>query len=73
MSEHLEWQLQLLSFPEDEEIAARFNLPGRMYPSITVISMLLGPLVVFLFCMLASIYPALRLFRLQPVEAMRAA
>ena len=56
-----------------EEIAARFNLPGRMYPSITVISMLLGPLVVFLFCMLASIYPAFRLFRLQPVAAMRAA
>ncbi len=61
------------SYPGMEEIAARFNLPGRMYPSVTVISMLLGPLVVFLFCMLASIYPAFRLFRLQPVEAMRAA
>jgi putative ABC transport system permease protein len=60
------------SYPGMAEVAARFNLPDRMYPSVTVISMLLGPVVVFLFCLLASIYPALRLFRLQPVEAMRA-
>jgi ABC-type lipoprotein release transport system permease subunit len=28
--------------------------------------------VVFLFCLLAAVYPSLRLFHLQPVEAMRA-
>jgi len=60
------------SYPGMEEVAARFNLPGRMYPSVTVFSMLLGPTVVFLFCLLASIYPATRLYHLQPVEAMRA-
>ncbi len=60
------------SYPGMEEVAARFNLPAEMYPSVTVFSMVLGPFVVFAFCLLASIYPALRLFRLQPVEAMRA-
>jgi len=60
------------SYPGMEEVAARFNLPGKMYPSLTVFSMMLGPLVVFLFCLLASIYPATRLYRLQPVDAMRA-
>jgi ABC-type lipoprotein release transport system permease subunit len=60
------------SYPGMEEVAARFNLPAEMYPSVTFLSMMLGPFVVFLFCLLASIYPALRLFRLQPVEAMRA-
>jgi putative ABC transport system permease protein len=60
------------SYPGMEEVAARFNLPGKMYPSVTVFSMMLGPLVVFLFCLLASIYPAMRLYRIQPVEAMRA-
>jgi ABC-type lipoprotein release transport system permease subunit len=60
------------SYPGMEEVAARFNLPGKMYPSVTVFSMMLGPFVVFLFCLLASIYPALRLFHLQPVDAMRA-
>jgi ABC-type lipoprotein release transport system permease subunit len=59
------------SYPGMEEVAERFNLPGKMYPSITFGSILLGPAVVFLFCLLAAIYPALRLFRLRPVEAMR--
>jgi ABC-type lipoprotein release transport system permease subunit len=60
------------SYPGMEEVAQRFNLPGKMYPSLTLLSMMLGPAVVFGFCLLASVYPALRLFRLQPVEAMRA-
>ena len=75
----LGWLLSLyfhvngFSYPGMEEAAARFNLHDRVYPAITPLSMLLGPLVVFLFCLLASLYPALRLFRLQPVDAMRAA
>ena len=60
------------SYPGMEEAAARFNLPERMYPAITPLSMLLGPLVVFAFCLLAAVYPAMRLFRLRPVDAMRA-
>jgi ABC-type antimicrobial peptide transport system permease subunit len=54
-------------------LAERFNLPGAMYPSITFFTMILGPAVVFVFCLLAAVYPAVRLFRLHPVEAMRTA
>lgn len=61
------------SYPGMEEVAERFNLPAEMYPSLTPASLLLGPGVVFGFCLLAAVYPALRLFRLQPVAAMRAA
>jgi ABC-type lipoprotein release transport system permease subunit len=74
----LGWTLALyfnstgFSYPGMEEMAGKFNLPDRMYPSVTFFSMLLGPSVVFLFSLLASVYPATRLFRLQPVEAMRA-
>ena len=50
-----------------------FNLPDRVFPRVTFFTLMLGPSVVFLFCLLASLYPALRLFRLRPVEAMRAA
>ncbi|MFC1689563.1 ABC transporter permease [Pseudomonadota bacterium] len=60
------------SYPGMEEMAQRFNLPGKVFPSVSTLSLLLGPVIVFLFCLLASIYPALRLFRLRPVEAMRA-
>ena len=59
------------SYPGMEEVARRFNLPGAMYPSITFGTMMLGPAVVYAFCLLAAVYPSLRLFRLHPVEAMR--
>jgi len=60
-----------LSIPGMEEMAANFNLPARVYFTATPWTMAIGPLVVFLFTMLAAVYPALRLYRLHPVEAMR--
>ncbi len=62
-----------LSFPGMEEMAATFNLPSRVYPAVTPLSFILGPLIVFVFSMIASIYPAVRLRWLHPVQAMRAA
>jgi ABC-type lipoprotein release transport system permease subunit len=59
-------------YPGMEDMAEKFNLPDRVYPSVTFFSMILGPGIVFLFSLLASVYPSLRLFRLEPVEAMRA-
>ena len=60
------------SYPGMEELAAKFNLPSRFFPQVTAPTLLIGPSVVFLFTMLAALYPALRLHRLRPVEAMRA-
>ena len=60
------------SYPGMEEMAARFNLPDRMYPSVSLLSLMLGPGIVALGCLLAAIYPALRLYVLLPIEAMRA-
>lgn len=62
-----------LSIPGMEEMAAAFNLPPRMYPRVTGYTLFLGPIVVFLFTLLAALYPALRLHRLHPVAAMRTA
>ncbi|MBN1377664.1 MAG: ABC transporter permease [Gammaproteobacteria bacterium] len=60
-------------YPGMEEMAIKFNLPDRMYPSASWLSVLFGPLIVYLFSMLATLYPALRLYFLRPVDAMRAA
>ena len=60
------------SYPGMEEMAAQFNLPDRMYPSLSVLSIMLGPSIIFICSLLASIYPSLRLYYLQPVSAMRA-
>jgi len=48
------------------------NMPAVMYPALDPFSLMLGPTVVFIFCLFASIYPALKLYTLRPVEAMRA-
>jgi ABC-type lipoprotein release transport system permease subunit len=60
-------------YPGMEEMADKFNLSARMYPSVTFASMMLGPAVVFAFSMAAALYPSFRLFRLHPVAAMRTA
>ncbi len=59
------------SVPGMEEMAAKFNLPGRIFPQVSAMTLFIGPAVVFLFTMLAAIYPAQRMHRLQPVEALR--
>jgi ABC-type lipoprotein release transport system permease subunit len=70
----LAWYLSIVgfSYPGMEEMSGRFNLPSRMYPEVSLVSTLWGPLTVFVGVLLAAIYPALQLFGLQPVAAMRA-
>ncbi|MGB5627989.1 MAG: FtsX-like permease family protein [Woeseiaceae bacterium] len=60
-----------LTYPGMEEMVANFNLPGRVYPQVSLLKTVFGPAVVFLFTLLAAAYPAWRLRRLHPVEAMR--
>lgn len=60
------------AYPGMDEMAAKFNLPARFYPQVSTLSLLAGPVVVFIFTILAALYPALKLHKLNPVEAMRA-
>ncbi len=61
------------SYPGMEEMAVRYNLPPRMYPEISLLTLFAGPTIVFVGTLASALYPALRLHWLQPVEAMRAA
>jgi len=60
------------SYPGMDQMAANFNLPSRFYPEPTVLTLFLGPIVVFIGSIASALYPALRLHWLHPVEAMRA-
>lgn len=60
------------AYPGMDEMAANFNLPSRIYPTVTVGTLITGPAVVLAGTLAAALYPALRLHWLQPVQAMRA-
>jgi ABC-type lipoprotein release transport system permease subunit len=61
------------TFPGLDQMAGQFNLPDRIYMQLTAVGLLSGPSIVLLASILASLYPAARLYWLEPVEAMRAA
>jgi len=61
------------SYPGMEEMAGKFNLPDRIYPQLSAIGLLLGPVVVLIASVVATLYPVVKLYWLEPVEAMRAA
>ena len=60
------------SYPGMDQMAANFNLPSRFFPRVTLLTLLLGPSVVLIGSLVSSLYPALRLYWLRPVEALRA-
>lgn len=62
-----------ISFAGLEEMTTKFGLPGNIYPQFSLLGTVAGPGFVYLASLLASIYPALRLRFLQPVDAMRSA
>ena len=61
------------SYPGMEEMAGKFNLPSRIYPQVSIIGLLFGPMIILVSSVVASFYPAIRLRWLEPVAAMRAA
>lgn len=63
---------QGFTFPGMAEIYAQFGLPGVITPKLSFEALTLGPAVIFVFTLAAALYPALRIRRLHPVEAMHA-
>jgi len=55
------------------ELMRQYGLPERMFPQLSLLSVSIGPGVVLVITLLTALYPALKVRRLRPVEAMRAA
>jgi ABC-type lipoprotein release transport system permease subunit len=53
------------------EVMRQFGIPGRLFPKLTPLSVTAGPGAVLVITLLAAVYPALKIRRLTPVEAMR--
>jgi ABC-type lipoprotein release transport system permease subunit len=54
------------------EMMRQYGLPERMYPQLSALSIAVGAGLVLVITLLAALYPALKVRRLRPVEAMRA-
>lgn len=67
------FQIHGIDFSGASELLSQFGISGRMYPKLSWISALSGPLAVLIITFFAALYPALKVQRMQPVEAMRAA
>ena len=50
----------------------QFGIPGLIRPKLTLATALAGPVVVFFITMLTALYPAVKVFRITPVDAMQA-
>jgi putative ABC transport system permease protein len=63
------FQARGIAFSGTEELLRQFGLPERMYPKLSLLSVAVGSAVVLLITSFAVIYPALKVLRLRPVEA----
>ena len=68
----LYFQAYGIDFSGASELLSQFGITGRMYPKLSLLSATSGPLAVLLITFLAALYPALKVQRMHPVEAMRA-
>jgi putative ABC transport system permease protein len=66
------FQVHGIDFGAGQELLSQFGITGRIYPKLSLLSVSIGPLMVLFFTLMAALYPALKVRRLRPVEAMTA-
>jgi ABC-type lipoprotein release transport system permease subunit len=66
------FQINGIDFSGGSELLSQFGITGRMYPKLSFLSVSIGPFMVLLITFFAALYPALKVRRLLPVEAMTA-
>ena len=68
----LYFQAHGIDFSGASELLSQFGISGRMYPRLSLLSSVSGPLAVLVITFCTALYPALKVRRMRPVEAMRA-
>jgi ABC-type lipoprotein release transport system permease subunit len=59
------------SYPGMAELGAEFGLSDTITPQLSILAFTLGPTAILAFTLIASLYPALRIRFLKPVDAMK--
>lgn len=68
----LYYQSHGILFSGASELLSQYGISGRMYPKLSWVSAVSGPLAVWVITFFAALYPALKVRKMEPVEAMRA-
>jgi len=68
----ISWYFQEVGFviPDTEKLMAQFGVPNRIYPKLSFFISWLAPFLVLCVALVSTLYPAFRLLRLNPVQAM---
>jgi len=64
------FQVHGITFPDAGEILQKFGIPDRIYPQLSGLSITIGPAAVLVITFFTALYPALKVRRLRPVEAL---
>jgi ABC-type lipoprotein release transport system permease subunit len=66
------WYFQIhgINIAGASEILQYYGISGSLYPKLSLLSATLGPAIVLVITFFAALYPALKVRRLKPVEAM---
>ena len=65
------WYFQIhgIDISGASELLNQYGISGRLYPKLSLVSAVSGPCVVLLITCLSALYPALKVRKLSPVEA----
>ena len=61
-----------IHFEEAQELFSEFGLPSAMYPQLNWFTLLFGPGIIGLCILISTIFPVIRIYKMQAVPAMRA-
>ena len=66
------FQTHGIDFSGASELLSQFGITGRIYPKLSLLSAVSGPLAMMIITFFTALYPALKVRRMRPVDAMRA-
>ncbi|MDY6969789.1 MAG: FtsX-like permease family protein [Spirochaetota bacterium] len=66
------FQAQGIDISGASELLRQFGISGRIYPSLSLLSVISGPGAVFIITLLSALYPAFKIRGISPVDAMTA-